>query len=169
MFPVPTAPHALHLPTPQSGTSPYQRVGANHSPLGWGRVPGELMLPASPGWSLGACLPPAAPPGGPSALRGEDRGEPPQLTPAHPRSLTLTLGDWASPGSLVPCRMLVSETTCSSWASATLFYSTTHPISRHPLDLRPPALLSHPSNHRGGRKLPPFRQVKVCSLSVIFD
>ena len=97
MFPVPTAPHALHLPTPQSGTSPYQRVGANHSPLGWGRVPGELMLPASPGWSLGACLPPAAPPGGPSALRGEDRGEPPQLTPAHPRSLTLTLGGLGKP------------------------------------------------------------------------
>ena len=123
MFPVPTAPHALHLPTPQSGTSPYQRAGTNPSPSGRGGVPGELMLLASPGWSLGACLPPAAPPGGPSALRGEDRGEPPQLTPAHPRSLTLTLGDWVSLGSLVTCGMLVSETTCSSWASATLFPS----------------------------------------------
>lgn len=44
--------------------------------------------------------------------------------------------------------MLVSETTCSSWASATLFYSATHAISLHPLDLRPPDLLSHAINHR---------------------
>ena len=50
-----------------------------------------------------------------------------------------------------------------------LVLPATHAVSLHPLELLPPALLSHPSNHRGGRKLPPFRQVKVCSLSIIFD
>ncbi|CAI9180075.1 unnamed protein product [Rangifer tarandus platyrhynchus] len=159
-FRVPTAPHALRLPTPQSGTSSYQRAGTNHSPSGRGGVPGELTT-ASLSWVVPRrlSLPRAAHPGGPSALRGEDRGEPPQLTPAHPSRLTLTLGDWASPGSLVPCGMLVSETTCSSWASATFFYSATHRIALHPLDLRRQPCSHTPANTGPASTLPSSQSI----------
>ncbi|XDB67246.1 hypothetical protein AB1E18_019612 [Capra hircus] len=97
MFPVPTPPHAQRLPTPQSGT-PYQRVGTNHSPSAGSGGPGVLgeLTTASLSRVVPRCLssPWAAPPDGTSALRGEDRGARGELrlTPAHPRSLTLTLG-----------------------------------------------------------------------------
>ena len=122
-------PGAHPTPHPASTQPPEWNIFISmggHQPLSLrrSRVLGELTT-ASLSRVVPPCLslPWATPSDGPNALRGEDRGEPPQLTSANPRSLTLTLRDWASSGSLVTCRMLVSETTCSSWASATLFPS----------------------------------------------
>lgn len=95
----------------------------------------------------------AVPPDGISALRGEDRGARGELrlTPGHPRSLTLTLGGWASLWALVTCRMFISETRVllAGFSHPVLVrWPQTHPVSVHPLDLLRPDLLSHTSNHR---------------------
>lgn len=52
----PPPPHALRLPTPQSGRSSYQRTGTNHSPSGRGGVPGELTTASLSRVVLGVCL-----------------------------------------------------------------------------------------------------------------
>lgn len=121
-------PGARRTPRPASAHRPEWNVsmstrGHQALSLGAGRTAGGAYTASlSRVVPRRLSLPGAAPAGGPSALRGEDRGEPPQLTPALPRSLTLTLGGLGKARLAGASQDAVSETTCSSWASATLFY-----------------------------------------------
>ena len=141
MVPVPTPPHALRLPTPQSGTSSYQRGGTNHSPSGGAEGAYYCKpLPGGPSVSVSAM---GRPFWWPQRI---ERWGLQWTTSAHtcasaqPHSDSRGLGKPRLPGDL--------RDACLGNHVLIVGFSHLVPISLHPLDLCPPDLLSHPSNHR---------------------